>query len=56
MSEGQINASGLNCHLESPSGSLTLPWAMSGSDIVLQSDSVLMSVARVTTEGCAAIH
>lgn len=52
ISEGQINASGLHCHLGSPSGSIMLPWAMSGSKILLQSESVLMSVACVTTEGC----
>lgn len=53
MSEGQINASGLHCHLGSQSGSVMLPWAMSGSEILLHSESVLMSVARFTTEDCA---
>jgi hypothetical protein len=52
MPEGHINVSGLHCHLGSPSGYILLPWATSGSEILLQPQSVLMSVACVTTEDC----
>lgn len=53
MSEGHDDVSGLHCHPESLSGSVVLPWVMARSEILLQLESVLVSVTHVTTEGCA---